>query len=468
MTNLSGINLNNGSAVGAKREGMDSPSHSLALMPKYEAYKNSGVEWLGDIPASWSLLANKHIFRLKKKQVGKRSNEYDLLSLTLRGVIKRDMENPEGKFPAEFDTYQEVQCGDFIFCLFDVEETPRTVGLSPFNGMITGAYTVFEPNDNFDNRFLYYFYLNLDAKKRLKPLYRGLRNTIPKDSFLSFKTFVPPHEQQTRIANFLDKKTAQIDDAIAIKEQQISLLKERKQIIIQQAVTQGLDPNVPMKDSGVDWIGKIPAHWEAKRIKHAGKIINGYAFPSDAFIQEGARVMKISNIQTMRLDWSDSSYVDALWLNKTNQFRIYKGDLVFALTRPVISTGIKAALVDTDEPILLNQRNAVFRPNDTCDKNWIYFVLLTKGFINDFEMQIDITGQQPNISTVAIGNLFFPFPPELEQKAIVSELRRRCALLDMAVDDQIAQIEKLKEYKTTLINSAVTGKIKITPEMIEQ
>ncbi|MDD8358235.1 restriction endonuclease subunit S [Escherichia coli] len=440
----------------------------ISEMPKYEVYKDSGVEWLGDIPASWSLLANKHIFRLKKKQVGKRSSEYDLLSLTLRGVIKRDMENPEGKFPAEFDTYQEVQCGDFIFCLFDVEETPRTVGLSPFNGMITGAYTVFELNDNFDNRFLYYFYMNLDAKKMLKPLYRGLRNTIPKDSFLSFKTFVPPHEQQTRIANFLDKKTALIDEAISIKEKQINLLKERKQIIIQQAVTQGLDPNVPMKDSGVDWIGEIPEHWEVKRIKHAGKIINGYAFPSDAFIQEGARVMKISNIQTMRLDWSDSSYVDALWLTKTNQFRIYKGDLVFALTRPVISTGIKAALVDTDEPILLNQRNAVFRPNDTCDKNWIYFVLLTKGFINDFEMQIDITGQQPNISTVAIGNLSFPLPPELEQKAIVSDLSRRCALLDKAVDDQIAQIEKLKEYKTTLINSAVTGKIKITPEMVEQ
>ncbi|HCQ8187046.1 restriction endonuclease subunit S [Proteus mirabilis] len=440
----------------------------ISEMPKYEVYKDSGVEWLGDIPASWSLLANKHIFRLKKKQVGKRSSEYDLLSLTLRGVIKRDMENPEGKFPAEFDTYQEVRCGDFIFCLFDVEETPRTVGLSPFNGMITGAYTVFELNDNFDNRFLYYFYMNLDAKKMLKPLYRGLRNTIPKDSFLSFKTFVPPHEQQTRIANFLDKKTALIDEAISIKEKQISLLKERKQIIIQQAVTQGLDPNVPMKDSGVDWIGKIPEHWEVKRIKHVGKIINGYAFPSDAFIQEGARVMKISNIQTMRLDWSDSSYVDALWLDKTAQFRIYKGDLVFALTRPVISTGIKAALVDTDEPILLNQRNAVFRPNDTCDKNWIYFVLLTKGFINDFEMQIDITGQQPNISTVAIGNLPFPLPPELEQKVIVSDLSRRCALLDMAVDDQIAQIERLKEYKTSLINSAVTGKIKITPEMVEQ
>ncbi|GAM72597.1 type I restriction-modification system [Vibrio sp. JCM 19236] len=201
---------------------------SETLIETYESYQDSGVEWLGDAPSHWNLLANKHIFRLKKNLVGKRSNEYDLLSLTLKGIIKRDMENPEGKFPAEFDTYQEVQVGDFVFCLFDVEETPRTVGLSQFNGMITGAYTVFEPKQGFDRNFLYYFYLNLDAKKRLKPLYRGLRNTIPKESFFSFKTFVPPLNEQISITRFLDKKTAQIDEAIAIKEKQIERLRERK------------------------------------------------------------------------------------------------------------------------------------------------------------------------------------------------------------------------------------------------
>src|SRR5688500_9037449 len=95
--------------------------------PQYDSYKDSGVEWLGEIPARWDSLANKYIFTLKKNQVGKRSNEYELLSLTLNGIIRRDMENPHGKFPAEFDTYQEVNKGDFVFCLFDVEETPRTV-----------------------------------------------------------------------------------------------------------------------------------------------------------------------------------------------------------------------------------------------------------------------------------------------------------------------------------------------------
>ena len=184
----------------------------ISNMPCYAQMKDSGVEWLGEIPEHWDVLANKYIFSLKKNQVGKRSKEYELLSLTLNGVIKRDMENPEGKFPAEFDTYQEVCIGDFIFCLFDVEETPRAVGLSSFHGMITGAYTVFETLPQFDKKYLYYFYLNLDAKKMMKPLYKGLRNTISKDNFLSFKSFIPSPHEQTAIATFLDQKTAQCEE----------------------------------------------------------------------------------------------------------------------------------------------------------------------------------------------------------------------------------------------------------------
>lgn len=198
--------------------------------------KDSGVEWLGEIPEHWNALANKFIFNLKKNQVGKKSSEYDLLSLTLRGIIVRNLEDG-GKFPAEFDTYQEVKKGDFVFCLFDVEETPRCVGLSGYDGMITGAYTVMEPNENFDRSFLYYFYLNLDADKRMKPLYTGLRNTISKDNFFAFKTFVPPLQEQTAIAQFLDDKTAKIETAINLKQEEIAKLKEYKSSLINSVVT---------------------------------------------------------------------------------------------------------------------------------------------------------------------------------------------------------------------------------------
>ncbi|MEE1982440.1 restriction endonuclease subunit S [Shewanella xiamenensis] len=442
---------------------------SLALMPKYEDYVDSGVEWLGDIPASWSLLANKHIFRLKKKQVGKRSNEYDLLSLTLRGVIKRDMENPEGKFPAEFDTYQEVQCGDFIFCLFDVEETPRTVGLSPFNGMITGAYTVFEPNDNFDNRFLYYFYLNLDAKKRLKPLYRGLRNTIPKDSFLSFKTFVPPHEQQTRIANFLDKKTAQIDDAIAIKEQQISLLKERKQIIIQQAVTLGLDPNVPMKDSGVDWIGKIPAHWDIAPLKRLlaeplkyGANESGYDYhpelPRYIRITDFSGEGKLNDEKKLSLPWEIAK-----------DYLLKDGDILLARSGATVgkSYQFKTSMSEdtnycfagylikaTHDPVKITSEFLNLFLNSDCFQAW-------KALIFNKATIENIGADKYSVLPVIV-------PKIEEQNEIFNKVCDLSEPIDGAIAITFDQIEKLKEYKTSLINSAVTGKIKITPEMVEQ
>ncbi|WP_429052277.1 restriction endonuclease subunit S [Aeromonas rivipollensis] len=198
---------------------------------------DSGVTWIDKIPAHWTVLANKNIFKIRKELVGTRSNKYTLLSLTLRGVIKRDMENPEGKFPAEFNTYQEVREGDFVFCLFDVEETPRTVGLSRYNGMITGAYTVFETTRKVNNVFLYYFYLFLDQKKRLKPLYKGLRNTIPKDSFMAFKTLIPPLDEQDFIVDILTKKLEEINKIDLIIKAQIEKLKEYKTTLINSAVT---------------------------------------------------------------------------------------------------------------------------------------------------------------------------------------------------------------------------------------
>lgn len=199
--------------------------------------KDSGVDWIGPIPAHWSQLPNKYIFKLKKEIVGKRSNEHELLSLTLRGIVKRDMDNPEGKFPAEFDTYQSIAPGDFVFCHFDVEETPRTVGLSEFYGMITGAYTAYSVVQGIDPRFLLHFYINADTNKKMRSLYKGLRNTIPKDSFGAFKTPLPPIDEQREIVRYIDDASGKIESAIGIKQDQITALKEYKTSLINSAVT---------------------------------------------------------------------------------------------------------------------------------------------------------------------------------------------------------------------------------------
>ncbi|EGG1781895.1 restriction endonuclease subunit S [Campylobacter coli] len=198
-------------------------------------FKESGIEWLGEIPQHWKLIKCKNFFVLKSIPIGDLWNKTKLLSLTLNGVIERDINNPEGKFPSDFSTYQIVKEGDLIFCLFDVAETPRTIGLSKLNGMITSAYTIFEIK-NQEKRFLEYFFIDLDNRKNLKFLYRGLRNTISKEDLLNLKIPLPPLKEQEQIANFLDEKCKKIDLLIEKTEKQIKLIKEYKTTLTNQAV----------------------------------------------------------------------------------------------------------------------------------------------------------------------------------------------------------------------------------------
>jgi type I restriction enzyme S subunit len=173
----------------------------------------------------------------QKAIVGINSDKCTLLSLTLKGIIKRDLENAKGKFPKEFDSYKIVKVGNIVFCLFDIDETPRTVGLSMQNGMVTGAYDVFEPNNSkLNGCYLYYYYLSLDNIKALKPLYTGLRKVINISSFNGMKLPIPPRPEQDQIVRYLDWKVSMINKYINAKKKQVELLKERKQAVINEAV----------------------------------------------------------------------------------------------------------------------------------------------------------------------------------------------------------------------------------------
>ena len=423
-------------------------------MQRYEKYKDSGVDWIGEIPDHWKMLSNKYIFKLKKNQVGKKSADYELLSLTLQGIIKRDMENPEGKFPAEFDTYQEVKKGDFIFCLFDVEETPRTVGLSDFDGMITGAYTVFTASEGTDRKYLYYFYLNLDEKKRLKFLYRGLRNTIPKDSFFTFKTIFPPIEEQQTIANFLDDKTAKIDQTIAIKQKEIELLKERRQILIQKAVTKGLDDTVKLKDSGVDWIGEIPEHWEVRKLKYVFDFIKTGTTPPTAnqdYFDGNINWFNPKDLNEEILLEAEKKVTDLAVSQK--EIKIFPGDSILIVG--IGATSGKTAYLK--ESATFNQQITGFHSNTQNNMFFFYF----------FKCATTLMLNLANYTTLPIlNNEFFKsfktIVPSIEEQAqIVSYLEEIEEKISKAILLKQQEIEKLKEYKTVLIDNVVTGKVKI-------
>lgn len=198
--------------------------------------KDSGIPWIGEIPEHWEPCRNKDIFEESKKIVGENYSDYVLLSLTKQGVIVRDLSENKGKFPKEFNTYKVVEPGDMIFCMFDVDETPRTVGLSQNHGMITGAYDVFKIKRVLP-KFALYYYLSIDDRKALRPLYKGLRKVVPLPTFMSSKIFLPPLSEQQAIVAYIDEKLQKIDQYMCDLQREIDYLKEFKQRLISDAVT---------------------------------------------------------------------------------------------------------------------------------------------------------------------------------------------------------------------------------------
>ena len=404
-------------------------------MNRYPSYKPTGVKWLGEIPSHWEMLALKHILKLKKDIVGRHSSQYDLLSLTLKGVVKRDMENPEGKFPASFDTYQAVETNDFIFCNFDNEETPRAVGLSPYKGMITGAYDVLSrKNPKLTDGFLIYYFLYIDDVKRFKPLYKGLRKTVPFDSFMSYKIPVPSLKEQNAIVSYLDTATAKIDAAIAQQQKMIDLLNERKQIIINRAVTKGLNPNAKMKDSGVEWIGEVPEGWEVRRLKHIAKLQSGETISSDSFTETGYPVFGGNGFR-----------------GYTNRFT-NDGDYVLIGRQGALCGNVNYA----HGQFFASEHAVVVYPHKEENIVWLGEVIRTSN-LNQYSQ----SAAQPGLAVSLIQNIYYPYPPKEEREVIAACIEKNINKINGAIDIVNRQISLLQERKQIIINEVVTGKVKV-------
>lgn len=422
-------------------------------MKRYESYKDSGVKWLGEIPGHWEVLPLKYIFKLQKKIVGRKSYKYKLLSLTLQGIIIRDLDNPTGKFPSSFDSYQIVEAGDFIFCNFDNEETPRAVGLSKYKGMITGAYDVFRVyNNNMDLNYLLYYCLYIDDAKRFKPLYKGLRKTVPFDSFMSYKIPTPPKAEQTAIANYLDSVTSKIDEAISQQQKMIDLLNERKQIIIQNAVTKGLDPNAKMKDSGVEWIGEIPEDWELYKLKYLfrlNKLKNvGNKCKTILSLSYGKIIIK----KDLNEGLSPGSYDSYQLLNS--------GDIVIRSTDLQNDhTSLRTGLVKFDGAITsayIGLKNLNTRLYDS--RYYQYFLHnwdISKAIYNEGK------GLRQSLNWDDIKNMLLPVLDINEQTAIANYLDSITSKIDSSISQCNKMISLLQERKQIIINDVVTGKVKV-------
>ena len=198
--------------------------------------KESGIEWIGQIPCDWKVLASKWLMR-KTKTIREKYSGESVLSLTTKGVITRDIDNPSGKMPATFDGYQFVEAGNLLMCLFDIDVTPRCIGLIKNDGVCSPAYSQFKLNGLADAEYYYYYYLSLDYTKELLHLAKNLRHSLTEEQFGAIPTVLPPMETQKEIAAYLNKKCADIDRVLEIKQAKIEKLEQYKRSLIYEYVT---------------------------------------------------------------------------------------------------------------------------------------------------------------------------------------------------------------------------------------
>ena len=411
--------------------------------------KYSGIEWIGEIPEDWDITTYRRLLNRRK--------EYDdqdkqVLSLTIQGVKVKN-EN-YGKMAEDFTGHQIVKQGDLVFTPRDFDATPILSGIAPCDGCISNLYFVLYPHNisetfiPFINYFMWGVKWGGDIWKRLS---YGMRFSYNFQQFGALPIAVPPIDTQRRIADFLDDKCGKIDRYIEKQQQIIDKLKEYKQAVITEAVTKGLDPDAPMKDSGIEWIGMIPEHWDVKKLKYATDILRGkfnhrprndpdYYDGQYPFIQTGdvARATKYIN------DFSQTLNQKGYDVSK----EFPSGSVVMTIAANVADVSILNFRACFPDSIV------GFIPKDV-DKLYLFYILKA---MRQQLLKNAIISTQLNLNIEIIKEEFIAIPSKREQNEIILYLENTCDEINSAIAKQTRIIEKLTEYKKSLIYEAVTGK----------
>ena len=417
-------------------------------MKRYDTYKDSGVQWLGEIPGHWEVLRNKSLLRMTEEKVGNR-NDVTLLSLTKQGVIIRDLSEGKGKFPKDFETYLVVRPNNLVFCLFDIDETPRTVGLVRNYGMLTGAYSNFEVNEDMVlPEYAYYYYLQIDDVKGLRPYYTGLRKVVKINTFLQLRMPIPPLSEQHSIVSYLDAKCGKIDEWVTKKQKEVEHLQELKHRVIADAVTRGLNPHVKMKTTNIPWLKEIPEHWEMRKMKYIFDERSEKNHPDEPMLSatQSEGVILQSKYQG-RVVVVNTGF-EGLKLVKVGDFvihlRSFQGGIEYAHDRGIISSAY--TILNPKYPEYSAYYKRLFKSSSFIDL-----------------LKICVTGirEGQNINYSKLKQFTIPVPPIEEQKQIVSYLDAKCSKIDKLITNITKEIERIKEYKQRLISDVVTGQIKV-------
>jgi len=428
----------------------------IADFKPYPAMKDSGVEWLGEVPAHWEVRRGKWLFR-HRKQTNVGGEESNVLSLTLRGVVNNDPENPEGLVPKDYATYQLFRKGDLVFKLIDLEnlQTSR-VGLAHEDGIMSPAYVRLTPKVDLDVHFFYRQYFDLYSRGIYNQLGAGVRSTLGPNDLLELRVLLPPSPEQTAIVRYLDYVGRRVRQFVKAKRRLIGLLEEQKQAIIHRAVTRGLDPDAPLKDSGIEWLGKVPAHWEIQPLKY-WLHLNKSVLPENTdvdfefeYLDIGSVGMGILTEKPQRIRFSTAP---------SRARRIVRGGDTLVST---VRTYLKAVWFagGTDDFLIASTGFAVLSPDSNTAPKYVSYLVQSDSFTNRVTAE-SVGIAYPAIPESKLARFKVVIPPLAEQTVIVEYLDKAIANIDATIARTRREIELLQEYHTRLTADAVTGKLDV-------
>ena len=425
------------------------------MMKHYDSYKESGIEWIGEIPSHWILMKFGYLFHEKSS-----TNNLSLRtgSISFGNVVYKDDES----IPLERkETYQELLKGEFLVNPLNLNYDLKSlrIGLSDIDVVVSPGYIVLQLRGG-NNKYFSYLLRTFDTQ-HMKSLGNGIRQTISFKHLSTEYIPLPPLSEQEHIVSYLDDKTTKIDDLIQKKLRKIDLLKEYRTSLINTVVTKGLNPNVPMKDSGLNWIGEIPSHWEVKELKHLGSFQNGISKSSEYF-GKGFPFMNYGDVYNNEV--TPISVEGKVESNESEriQYSVIRGDVFFTRTsESKDDIGVSSTCLRTIDESVFSGFVIRFRfinEQHTPEYSRYHFQTHWKKVFIESKMNI-VT--RSSLSQQVLGKVPVLIPPLSEQEHILSYLDEKTSQIDKTIDIEKKKIELLKEYRQSLISNVVTGKIKV-------
>ena len=431
----------------------------------YSSYETTGIEWLRDLPRGWQLHEGKRLFSNRREP--SLIEDEQLAASQQYGVVPQAlmMSMNDAKVMLALkgtSTFRHVEAGDFVISLRSFE---GGIEYSAYSGCVSPAYTVLAARKQISREYYRHLLKSGPFVGALQSTTDSLRDgkAITFGQFGAIPLPIPSLEEQSQIARFLDYETAKIDALIEKQQQLIALLKEKRQAVISHAVTKGLNPDAPLRDSGVEWLGEVPAHWTVGKCGFYLSILSGFAFHSMGFSvhENDVRLLRGINVAVSKIRWDETVRWRRFAGDGLKPYEMAENDLVLGMDRPLIGEGVRVAKIRRDDlPCLLLQRVARLKTGDRLVSDYLMHILSSDMFEAHFSPET--TGVSvPHISPSQIADFVIPIPPIEEQKMIIAHLDTQTRNLD-ALAMRASEAERLlQERRTALISAAVTGKIDV-------